>query len=186
MKDFLQDKMKYIREPWRLRVHLAYLLVILLALLAWTPPYLFEIGAVMVLLGIFIRAWASGIVKKDEQLAVTGPYSLVRNPLYVGNFLIGYGFCFIQGQFWSFALLTIYFGGIYPFTIEKEEKKLARYFPESYEEYAREVPRLIPRLSPYRTLRGWDPNQYFVNNKDWLNEGFVLLFFAYTLYLYLT
>lgn len=185
MTEFWSDKVKYLREPWRLRVHLAYLLVILFSLFS-NPSYpLLEIGAGMVVAGLLIRAWSSGIVKKDEELAVEGPYSLVRNPLYVGNFFIGYGFCFVQGAWWSFVLISVYFVLIYPFTIQKEEQKLSRYFPDEYEDYCRNVGRFIPRITPYSRLGGWKPNQYFVANKDWLNEGFALLFLLFPLYNYL-
>ncbi len=183
--DFLRDKLKYIREPYRLRVHLAYVLLVVFAWAAEPGPTGFWSGTVLVGLGVLIRAWASGIVKKDEELAVEGPYSLCRNPLYVGNFSIGYGFCFINGNVWSFVALTLYFLLIYPFTVRKEERKLEEFFGREFDRYRREVRRFIPRLSPYRSLGGWSPYQYFVDNMDWLNEGAVLLIWLYTFSLYL-
>ena len=50
------------------------------------------VGAVIALLGIFIRAVASGHVEKNRVLAITGPYAYVRNPLYLGSIIIGIGF----------------------------------------------------------------------------------------------
>lgn len=185
MKKFLQKKKKYLKEPWRLRVHLAYLLVIIFALSARPESPLFPIGSLLIWAGIIIRAWASGIIKKDDELATNGPYSLCRNPLYVGNFLIGYGFCFVNGNPVTFGLITAYFLLIYPFTIRKEEQKLGRFFEEEFNEYSRNVRRFLPRLTPYSSLGGWSPYQYFVDNKDFLNEGAVLIFWGYTLYGYL-
>src|SRR3990170_6376852 len=49
-------------------------------------------GVPFILLGETIRTWASGFIKKDKELAQGGPYALTRNPLYLGNFLIGVGF----------------------------------------------------------------------------------------------
>lgn len=182
MIEFIKSKKKYLKEPWRLRVHLAYLLMILIAVSA-TPIYVYFVaGTAMIGAGILIRAWASGIVKKDKELAVEGPYSLCRNPLYVGNFLIGYGMCVLNTQWWSFVVLTLYFILIYPFTIRKETKKLADFFGEEFEQYREEVPLFIPRLTPYKTIRGWSAHQYFVDNKDFLNEGAVLLCWAIVAY----
>ena len=57
---------------------------------------------VIAVLGILVRLWASGHVKKDKVLATTGPYAYVRHPLYVGNHLITFGFCLASGLWWSF------------------------------------------------------------------------------------
>lgn len=185
MTDFLKDKLKYLKEPYRLRVHLGYVLVITLAATATTPATGFALGTAGIMLAIVIRAWASGIVKKDEELAVNGPYSLCRNPLYVGNILIGYSFAAIQGELWAFAVVTVYLLLFYPYTIRREARKMAEFFEEEYEEYREEVPVLIPRLTPYSTLSGWSFKQYFTENKDYVNESLVLLCWAYTLYRYL-
>jgi len=142
------------------------------------------IGSAGVLLGLVIRAWASGIVKKDEELAVEGPYSLCRNPLYVGNILIGYSFTLIQGEWWSVTALTIYLLAFYPFTIRKEHRKMQDFFGDEFEKYRKEVPLLIPRLSPYKTLGGWSFEQYFIENKDIVNESLVVIFWAYTAYVF--
>lgn len=182
MLEFIKSKKKYLKEPWRLRVHIAYLLMILIAVDA-TPLYpYFAVGTAMIVVGILIRAWASGIVKKDEELAVEGPYSLCRNPLYVGNFLIGYGMCVLNTQWWSFAVLTAYFLLIYPFTIRKETRKLSNFFGDEFETYRREVPLFFPRLTPYETIGGWSPRQYFVDNKDFLNESAVVICWAIVAY----
>ncbi|MFB6347618.1 MAG: isoprenylcysteine carboxylmethyltransferase family protein [bacterium] len=185
MKEFLKDKVKYIKEPYRLRVHLGYILIIALAVTAEPIKPLFVTGSVAIGIGIIIRIWASGIVKKDEQLAVEGPYSLCRNPLYVGNILIGYGFGAINGQLWGVILLTAYLLAFYPYTIIRENRKMKRLFGDEFEDYKDEVPTLIPRLTPYSTLGGWSFSQYFWENKDFVNEGLVVLFWGYTTYLYL-
>lgn len=183
--EFLRDKMKYIREPVRLRVHLGYLLMIVITLTSTPVNPLFEIGTALIFTGVIIRAWASGIVKKDEELATEGPYSLCRNPLYVGNILIGFGFCFINTQLWSFLVLIVYLAIFYTLAIRKETRKMEDFFPEEFEDYREHVPMLIPRLTPYTTISGWSFEQYFSENMDFVNEGFVLLFWTYTLYKFL-
>ncbi len=182
--DYLKDKWKYIEEPWRIRVHMAYFLLIVFAFSARPAAPYFWVGTAMVWAGVLIRAWAAGIIKKDNELAVEGPYSLCRNPLYVGNFLIGYGICVINSHWWSFALLTVYFLLIYPFTIKKEERKLSQFFGDTFARYKQQVRRFIPRLTPYKTVGGWSIRQYLIDNKDFLNEGAVLVLWAWTLYLF--
>src|SRR5258706_9455982 len=59
-------------------------------------------GVGLVLLGIAVRLWASGHVKKDKVLATTGPYAYVRHPHYVGNHLITVGFCLAASLWWGF------------------------------------------------------------------------------------
>ncbi|HUT86260.1 MAG TPA: methyltransferase, partial [Elusimicrobiales bacterium] len=69
-----------------------------LVLLLIAKPFswkLFIAGLVIISLGEAIRLWASGYLKKDKELAVTGPYRIVRHPLYVGSFLIALGFTLI-------------------------------------------------------------------------------------------
>lgn len=185
MIEFLKDKKKYITEPYRLRVWFGYIIIIALALTAQPNRRLFLAGTGAIVAGLLIRIWASGIVKKDEQLAVEGPYSLCRNPLYVGNILVGYGFASINGQLWGVVVLTLYLLAFYPMTIKRENRKMKEFFGEEFDRYKDDVPALIPRLSPYKTLGGWSFNQYFWINKDFVNEGLVVLFWAYTFYVFL-
>src|ERR1700677_4562678 len=53
------------------------------------------IGTSIALVGIAIRALASGQVKKNRELTTTGPYAYVRNPLYLGSIIIGVGFAIV-------------------------------------------------------------------------------------------
>ena len=102
---------------------------------------------VLVLPGLWLRAYASGYVKKNLELTTTGPYAYVRNPLYLGSILIAAGFA-VALMSWPVALaLAIMFIAIYVPVIASEERFLRATFPE-FAEYCRRVPRLIPRLTP--------------------------------------
>jgi len=102
---------------------------------------------VLVLPGLWLRAYASGYVKKNRELTTTGPYAHTRNPLYLGSILIAAGFA-VALLSWPVALvLAILFAVIYVPTIASEERFLRATFPE-FSDYCRRVPRLIPRLSP--------------------------------------
>ena len=121
----------------------------LLALAAPTPRSL-ALGLPLVLLGEALRTWSSGYIRKDHALATDGPYSLTRNPLYLGNFILGLGFC-VMAHRWSvvFVFLLV-FALIYDATIEDEERKLLKRFGDAFIAYCREVPRFFPRLSGWR------------------------------------
>ncbi len=107
----------------------------------------------MLIPGLALRAAASGTVKKNRELTVTGPYAYTRNPLYLGSTLIAAGFA-VALLSWPVALLLAAgFAAIYIPVIASEERFLRATFPE-FDEYCRSVPRFIPRLTPARLLRG--------------------------------
>ncbi len=101
----------------------------------------------LVVPGLLLRAYASGYVKKNAELTVTGPYSYTRNPLYLGSMLIAFGFAGASRSLWIVGLLALLFLIIYVPTILSEEQFLRNTFPD-FENYAKRVPRLLPRLWP--------------------------------------
>jgi protein-S-isoprenylcysteine O-methyltransferase Ste14 len=108
---------------------------------------------VLVLPGLVLRAAASGTVKKNRELAVTGPYAYTRNPLYLGSMLMAAGFA-VALLSWPLALLLpAGFAIIYIPVIAGEERFLRDTFP-GFEDYCRLVPRLIPRLKPAKAQSG--------------------------------
>ena len=106
-------------------------------------------AAVAATLGMLVRLWASGFVMKNEVLATSGPYGLVRHPLYVGNLLICAGFCVASGLWWSYPLALAMLLFYYPQTIQYEDHHLRNIFQESWDEWAAETKALLPRLTPY-------------------------------------
>ena len=103
----------------------------------------------LVVPGVWLRGYASGYVKKNQELTTTGPYAHVRNPLYLGSMSIAAGFAVAAGRWWLALLLIVMFLAIYVPTILSEEEFLRGTFPH-FEEYAQRVPRLLPRLTPAR------------------------------------
>jgi hypothetical protein len=101
----------------------------------------------LVLPGLWLRAYASGYVKKNRELTVTGPYAHTRNPLYLGSTLMAAGFA-VALLSWPVALvLAVGFAVIYIPVIASEERFLRATFP-GFEKYCKRVPRIIPRLFP--------------------------------------
>lgn len=102
------------------------------------------IGAAVAALGVWMRAVASGHVKKNEELTVSGPYEYCRNPLYLGSIVIAIGFAIAARDVWIAVGILLLFAAIYIPVIRSEEAFLRGHFTE-YAEYARRVPRLLPR-----------------------------------------
>jgi protein-S-isoprenylcysteine O-methyltransferase Ste14 len=115
-------------------------------------------GSCIVLVGVAIRAAASGHVRKNELLTTTGPYAHLRNPLYFGSIVLALGFAVAARNLWIVAGLVTIFAAIYWPVIRAEEAFLREKFPE-YEDYARNVPRLLPRFTAFGNRHGtfsWD------------------------------
>jgi protein-S-isoprenylcysteine O-methyltransferase Ste14 len=134
----------------RWRVPLGFVCAAVFLLLSRPRPLTLAIGAAIALPGLGLRAWATGHLRKNDALAMTGPYAYTRNPLYLGSFLIGVGFTIASGRFVLGFLFAALFLGIYVPVMRVESATLATLFGESYQRYLKAVPLFLPRFSPYR------------------------------------
>ncbi len=137
----------------RIRVPLGFVFAVLYFWLARPTWRFILLGAIGIVPGLLIRALASGHVRKNEALATSGPYGYTRNPLYLGSLLIGIGFAVAARSWWVGVVLVVMFFAIYVPVIRDEEAFLRQRFPE-FEEYARRVPRMFPRITPARANEG--------------------------------
>ena len=120
-------------------------------------------GAAVSLIGLLLRAWASGHIRKNDVLATSGPYAYTRNPLYLGSWLLGVGFTIGSGRWFLALLFAGLFLGIYFPVMRVESRTMVQLFGETYQDYARAVPLFLPRLSPYRgneASKGFDHTLY--------------------------
>lgn len=113
------------------------------------PPAILG-SLVLVLPGLWLRGYAAGYVKKNQELTQTGPYAYTRNPLYLGSILIAAGFAVALMSVVFALLLVVGFVLIYVPVIAGEEEFLRANFAD-YDEYCRRVPRLLPRRFPSAT-----------------------------------
>ncbi len=134
----------------RIRVPLGFLFGIVFLVFARPEPTVLVIGGIIAAVGILIRAWASGHIRKNQNLAVSGPYSFTRNPLYLGSFVLGVGFTIAAGVWWLAIIFVALFLGIYLPVMRVESDDLTKLFGAEYEEYARRVPLFFPRPTAYR------------------------------------
>lgn len=137
----------------RIRVPLGFIFAAFFLWLARPSARYLAISLLLVVPGLWLRAYASGYVKKNTEVTTTGPYAYTRNPLYLGSMLIAFGFALGARSLWIALALALLFAVIYVPVIRSEEAFLHSQFPD-YGAYAARVPRLIPRLRPARANKG--------------------------------
>ncbi|MCE9553716.1 MAG: isoprenylcysteine carboxylmethyltransferase family protein [Planctomycetes bacterium] len=106
------------------------------------------VGLLLVVLGVAMRSWAAGTLTKSTQLTTTGPYRLVRNPLYLGSFLMLIGFCLVIGDVWILAVGLVPLTVLYFLKVRAEERFLKGKFGADWIAFASRTPRLVPRSIP--------------------------------------
>ena len=127
-------------------------------------PYFF-LGIVLIVIGEIIRlrsvSFAGGETRTmnvgASSICKSGPYSIVRNPLYIGNMMIYVGFAFVAGSVYVVTISTItfvYFFIQYSLIISLEEEALKEKFGNEYITYKKLVPSIIPRIN--NTFRNYD------------------------------
>lgn len=137
------------RIATRVRVPLGFLFALAYMWFAHPEWIAIAVGSALIVVGVGIRAVASGHIRKNAQLATTGPYAYTRNPLYLGSLMMAGGFIIAARNVWIGVAACGLFFAVYLPVIFAEEKYLRSAFPE-YADYAHHVPRLLPRPTPYR------------------------------------
>lgn len=127
----------------RLRVGCGFLLLVAFAWLAQPTRASMIVGLPVSVLGLLLRSWAAGHLAKDRQLAMTGPYAYIRNPLYAGTLIAALGIVIACRGVWLAIVFAVVFLLVYFPSIELEEQHLRDIFP-AYAAYAFAVRRLLP------------------------------------------
>src|SRR5687768_16879495 len=108
-----ENRVTFRKLAQRIRVPAGFLLVPLLILSAKPTPRSLISGVVISLIGLMIRAWASGYLKKNLELTTTGPYAHTRNPLYFGTFIMATGIAISTNTWWFVVLFVALYLIIY-------------------------------------------------------------------------
>ena len=127
-------------------------------------PYFF-LGIVLIAIGEIIRlrsvSFAGGETRTmnvgASSICKSGPYSIVRNPLYIGNMMIYVGFAFVAGSVYVVTISSItfvYFFIQYSLIISLEEEALEEKFGDEYITYKKLVPSVLPKIN--NTFRNYD------------------------------
>lgn len=127
----------------RLRVPTGFLLLVTFAWLSRPSLWSMGVGLSISILGLLLRGWATGHLAKNQQLATSGPYAYIRNPLYVGTVIVAAGIVIASASGWLAVIFALVFILVYLPVIELEEQHLRQIFPE-YANYATRVHRLVP------------------------------------------
>ena len=134
---------------------------LLIAILILANPSItsFIAGGLAAIIGESIRIWAVGYAGSATRtrhvgapaLITNGPYAYVRNPIYVGNFVLSLGLCMMAWAWMPYMIgvFIIAFGVQYVMIVSLEEESLQEIFDEEYTRYLQQVPRFIPHISSY-------------------------------------
>jgi protein-S-isoprenylcysteine O-methyltransferase Ste14 len=136
--------------PSALRTKSAWLIVLPFFLLASPTRASLVAGLIVSAAGLALRGWSAGTIRKGEVLTTSGPYAYLRNPLYVGSFLIGAGLAVAGGSWLWLVLFAGFFISVYGPTIAAEAERLTEQFGQRYVDYSAQVPAFVPRMTPFR------------------------------------
>jgi protein-S-isoprenylcysteine O-methyltransferase Ste14 len=147
---------------------------------AWFIP-----GAIVMFGGEWLRLWAAGHLRKNKQLTTTGPYSYVKNPLYIGTLLITVGYSAMAQNIYiligGFVWFFIYYA---PYKKKQENEKLVGSFGPAWTVYDNAVPDYFPRFTPYPE-RGTNRWSYEVVKENSEHETAIGVFAGFAVLLYL-
>jgi protein-S-isoprenylcysteine O-methyltransferase Ste14 len=113
---------------------------------------LVALGVAITLLGEALRVWGVhhiGVISRTRSdrlgpLVATGPFAILRNPLYVGNIAIWVGFALAAGLVWLAPLVVVFLGVEYHQIVKWEEQLLESRLGDRYRAYAAQVNRWLP------------------------------------------
>jgi len=112
-------------------------------LLAWA------IGLTIFFLGLFGRIWAQQHLHYRLKMAITltrtGPYALLRNPIYVSNTLMSVGLTVTSRLLWMVPVTLLWCVLIFSIVVREEESRVVKVFGQPYADYLKDVPRWLPR-----------------------------------------
>jgi len=118
------------------------------------------LGFALLIVAALGRVWCLSYISgvKNDVLVAEGPYSVVRNPLYVFNFIGAVGFGLAVENPVLAALLAVAFAVFYPSVIRQEEETLTQAFGERFARYCGATPRWFPRWSNFHEPESWSIN----------------------------
>jgi protein-S-isoprenylcysteine O-methyltransferase Ste14 len=146
----MSERTTWQRVARRIRVPLGFVFAAVFLWLARPTVHSMLWSLLLVVPGVWLRAFASGYVRKNTELTTTGPYAHTRNPLYLGSMMIAFGFAAAAQSWVILVALAVLFTVIYLPTIRSEEEYLRSQFA-GFNAYAARVPRLLPRITPAPT-----------------------------------
>ena len=161
----LVDRLRYNEAS---RQGFGLLLVPVCALFALPGENRILAGFALAVIGQGWRIYAAGVIYKNKQLATTGAYSLVRHPLYLGNFLILAGFTLACGHWIVALVVAFFFLFYYPAAIRYEDTKLEGIFDDDWRAWSGNIPAMFPTSMKWQanTEAEWNMRQSLIRNGE--------------------
>ncbi len=151
----------------RVRVPLGFVFAVLFVIFSRPSVISMTAGCGILLIGLLIRSWASGHIRKARALAISGPYAYTRNPLYLGSSFLGAGFAVGAGVWWLVLLFLVLYLSIYLPVMRVEETDIHNIFGAEYEEYKTNVPLFLPRLTPWKKTGKKFDFQLYLSHREY-------------------
>lgn len=124
------------------------------------------------LLRISARGYKSQQINDNASLVTTGPYSLVRHPMYLGSFLIGLGIVIVLLRIWTIPVYIILYSLWYGWQIYIEEKHLCQKFGQAYQDYSKTTPRFFPSV---KDLIGLKLERFMPLRLKWIKKEWITI-----------
>ena len=182
----LLSRINLIFNNKRLRIILNQLrypifLFVLILLLTQIQPSLLLPGFLVSLFGELIQIWSFATLDKNQSIVTTGPYSLMRNPMYIGRFFLLGGCLLLIGRIWILILFTVLYYFYMINRVRREEKRLHEIFGNEYVSYCSRVKRFVPSFKQFnwKSLRTFKWRLLVQNHGHW---NFALLIASYLLF----
>ncbi|MCX6558770.1 MAG: isoprenylcysteine carboxylmethyltransferase family protein [Candidatus Aminicenantes bacterium] len=128
------------------RSFIGFLCLVAMLLLAIPSARSIFGGFLLMMMGMFFRAWSSGHINKDKELATEGPYSLTRNPLYFGSLILGSGIAVACNRPIDYLIFIVYYFAFFTFLIAIERKRMRKRFGRQYEDWAKQANLFFPKI----------------------------------------
>jgi protein-S-isoprenylcysteine O-methyltransferase Ste14 len=123
-----------------------------------TTPQLWIAGFFLMLVGITFRMFTAGYLSgahttttiHADYICTSGPFAYIRNPLYLGHFVIGLSLAIAFNEWYGYLIFALHYISSYSILIPYEEKFLADKFGETFAEYCAHSRRFLPKLKPFK------------------------------------
>jgi protein-S-isoprenylcysteine O-methyltransferase Ste14 len=136
------------------------------------------------LFGELIQVWSFASLDKNANIASRGPYTLVRNPMYLGRFFLILG-AIILLHSWIITSIYVVVYYFYMFNrVKREEKKLQEIFGEDYRVYCSSVNRFLPSIfrTDWKSVPFFRWKLFFQNHAHWNLLSMLLLYFLFYIF----
>ncbi len=156
--------------------------------------FYFLLGGIIIVIGLIIRYLSQGFAAdwmRGSEVAAfymldEGAYSIMRNPLYLGNFFIGFGFT-LASNFYLIFLLPFYsfvFFVYYYLIVREEESYLEKKFGERFIQYRENTPAIWPNFRKWKSGRFVSRNALRMEISTYFTVGFIFLLFLIRVFLF--